>query len=171
MRKSSYTLALSLIALCATSAFSQVIINEIMYHPASENSREEYVELFNTGSTNVNVSGWRFSKGVQFTFPTNTFIQANGYLVVAAHRASFLNKYPTVTNVIGDYISVRVANVLDTSITNFENSLSNGRDTLALDDSAGESIDSVPYADEGDWAIRQRGLNDLGYRGWTWKSE
>jgi len=59
MRNSSYTLVLSLIALCAASASGQVVINEIMYHPASENSREEYIELFNTSPTNVNLSGWR----------------------------------------------------------------------------------------------------------------
>jgi hypothetical protein len=173
MRKSRCTLALSLIAFCATSVSAQVIINEIMYHPASENPREEYIELFNTASTNVNLSGWRFSKGIQFTFPTNTVIPANGYLVLAANRAAFQSKYPTVTNVLGDFLSIRIVPVLDSSLTNFENSLSNTRDTLQLDNSAGDSINSVPYADEGDWAVRQRGLVDNGQniRGWTWKRD
>src|SRR5688500_13635406 len=68
------------------SARAQVVINEIMYHPASENVLEEYIELHNRGTTNVNVSGWRFSNGVDFTFPANTIMPPNSYLVVAAHR-------------------------------------------------------------------------------------
>ena len=40
-----------------------VVINEIMYHPASHEAREEYIELFNRGTTNVNLTGWAL-KGV-----------------------------------------------------------------------------------------------------------
>ena len=47
----------------------QVVINEIMYHPASEDSREEYIELFNRGMETVNLAGWQFTAGVQFTIP------------------------------------------------------------------------------------------------------
>src|SRR6266496_1874187 len=51
----------------------QVILNEIMYHPlqppfAAEPVGEEFIELFNRGTTNVNLSGWHFSKGIHYTF-------------------------------------------------------------------------------------------------------
>lgn len=148
-----------------------VVINEIMYHPASEDARAEYVELFNPAATNVNVGGWRFSRGVQFTFPTATVIPAGGYLVVAAHKVNFLARYPGVTNVIGDWIQSRLASYPDRQITNWVNVLSNRRNTVRLDDASGEQVDSVTYADEGDWAIRARGPNDLGHYGWVWTSE
>ena len=48
-----------------------VIINEIMYQPASENLLESYVELYNSGTNAVNLSGWRFTKGISYAFPTN----------------------------------------------------------------------------------------------------
>jgi hypothetical protein len=82
-----------LVLLCCWKASASVLINEIMYHPSSEDIREEYVELLNTGTTNVNLAGWRFSKGVQFIFP-NITLAAGGYLVVAADVTVFTNKYP-----------------------------------------------------------------------------
>jgi hypothetical protein len=47
-------------------------MNEIMYHPISENNLEEYIELFNAGTNTVNLAGWRFVTGVRFTFPEVT---------------------------------------------------------------------------------------------------
>jgi hypothetical protein len=148
---------------------SGVVISEIMYHPSSESPRHEYIELYNRGGASVNLAGWRFSRGVRFTFPTNAVIPGAGYLVVVADRQSFTSQYPTVTNVIGDWLAVRLTNVLGTVLTNYENKLSDSHDTVELVDAAGQRVDVVPYADEGDWAIRQRGLNDFGFRGWTWK--
>src|SRR5882762_1137350 len=81
------------------AAGAGILFNEIMYHPASTNVLEEWIELYNSGPTNVNLSGWQITKGVQFAFPTNTTIAAGGYLVVAANIAAFAAKYPGVTNV------------------------------------------------------------------------
>ena len=44
--------------------FSDVVINEIMYHPASEDDREEYIELLNRDTRPVNLKGWRLARGV-----------------------------------------------------------------------------------------------------------
>ncbi len=159
------------IGLIAPAVFAQnILINEIMFHPSSENSREEYLELYNAGPTNVNLSGWQFTKGITFTFPSNTFIKASNYLVLAAESNAFAAKYPGVTNFVAGFITVRTTNVATGTYTNFENSLSNTRDQLQLEDAAGNVVDNLTYADEGDWAIRQRGINDGGYQGWTWLS-
>src|SRR6266550_7333252 len=138
---------------CGNSAAS-VLINEIMYHPSSEDIREEYIELLNTSATNVNLAGWRFSKGVQFVFP-NVTLASGGYLVVAADVTAFANKYPGVANVIG----------------NWNGRLSNSRNGIDLDDAASNRVDSVTYADEGDWAVRRRTPPDHGHPGWTWYAE
>jgi hypothetical protein len=145
-----------------------IVINEIMYHPASQDSREEYLELFNAGPTNVNLSGWQFTKGINFTFPSNTVLNASSYLVVAAHGPTFASVHPGVANYVAGYLVVRTTNVATGTYLNFENSLSNVRDALQLEDAAGNVIDSLTYADEGEWATRRRGFNDGGYQGWTW---
>jgi hypothetical protein len=155
MTKWIFRVVSSVIALASLTGQSQVVINEIMYHPASENVAEEYIELRNLASTNVNLGGWRVTRGVDFTFPSNTVLQANGYLVVAANRQVFTNKYPGVLNVVGNWAGI----------------LSNSRNALELEDAEGDEVDRVDYADEGDWAIRRRGLVHFNHRGWDWYKE
>ena len=133
---------------------SGIVISEIMYHPESENPLDEYIELHNRGATPVSLTGWRFTAGVNFTFP-NISIPAGGHLVVAADLPTFRAKFPGVSNVVG----------------NWSGTLSNSRENIDLEDALGALIDSVRYADEGHWAIRQRGDLHYGRRGWKWFSE
>ncbi len=79
-----------------------MVINEIMYHPSSENSLEEYIELLNLGPNSVNLNGWSFARGVDFTFP-NIDVAAGGYLVVAADTDTLQAKYPGITSVVGPW--------------------------------------------------------------------
>jgi hypothetical protein len=148
----------SLLLLLGSSALAgDVIINEIMYHPAPdtpEDTSREWIELHNKGAAAVNLSGWRLTKGVTFTF-TNSIIPAGGYLVVAANLTSFHAQYPAVSNAVGNWIGI----------------LSNNGDEIQLEDAVGNNQSSVAYANAGDWAIRQRGPNDLGHQGWKWLAE
>jgi hypothetical protein len=131
-----------------------VVISEIMYHPSSENVLEEYIELFNKGAAAVNLTDWRFSGGVQFTFPDVT-ISGGAYLVVAADVPTFTAKHPGISNVVGGWAGI----------------LNNSHEDIDLDDALGNRVDSVEYADEGDWGVRQRGPLDGTHRGWVWLAE
>jgi hypothetical protein len=171
MKQSVRWLVWACLALFGPISHAQIVINEIMYHPASHDSREEYLELLNNAVTNVNLSGWRISGGIAFVFPTNTVLGAGQYLVVAAHAPTFAAKYPGVQNFIGSWLTFIVTNVNGRLFTNSTPVLSNTRNTINLNDALGARIDSVTYADEGDWAIRRRGLDYSGFRGWTWYAE
>ena len=139
---------------CFTGALQPtVLIHEIHYHPASEDIREEFIELYNASTGVVSLAGWRLARGVEFAFP-NVTIPAGGFLVVAADLATFTNLHPDVTNVVG----------------NWSGRLSNSRDTLQLLNAQGQVVDQVTYADEGDWAVRLRSPPDRGQRGWRWVS-
>src|SRR5207245_1496689 len=96
-------------------------------------------ELYNPAATNVNLSGWQTTQGARFMFPTNTTLPAGGYLVVAADAATFAAKYPGVTNVVPGS-----AGPLDGH-------------TIELRDKSGQTINTVTYSTEGDWAVRQMG--------------
>src|SRR5439155_2382230 len=62
---------------------SDVVINEIMYAPITGDSEDEYVELFNRSTNSVDLSGWKLSNGIDFSFPAATRIRPSGYVVVA----------------------------------------------------------------------------------------
>jgi hypothetical protein len=155
--KFHFSLPLVVFAVSGMTALTRadIVINEIMYHPASELETEEYIELRNTGAVAVNVSGWQFTSGVQYTVPAATpSIPAGGFLVVAANAAAFTAKYPTVTNFVAGWTGT----------------LSNSANSIVLKDQLGAKIDEVKYADDGDWGVRERDDSDAGYRGWRWRS-
>ncbi|HEU0010784.1 MAG TPA: Ig-like domain-containing protein, partial [Verrucomicrobiae bacterium] len=124
----------------AAAFAGKVIFSEIMFHPASDLLADEWVELHNVTSNLVSLAGWRFARGADFIFP-NVAIPAGGYLVVAADTNAFRARYPGVNNVIG----------------NWTGRLANSDETLELVTPLGESVNTVHYASEGDWATRARG--------------
>ena len=82
-----------------------IAINEIMYNPISDLDEDEYLELYNRGSATVDLSGWRFTDGIDFEIPQGTTIPAGGYLVVAKDAAHLKFNYSNLgeTNVVGNY--------------------------------------------------------------------
>ncbi|HOV77524.1 MAG TPA: lamin tail domain-containing protein, partial [Sedimentisphaerales bacterium] len=138
---------------------SGVIIAEIMYHPyhrpfAAEDTRREWIELLNRGSTSVHLAGWRFVDGVEFVFP-DVAIGAGERLVVAADVDVFRSLHPDVPNVVGGWTGW----------------LSNSGETLTLVNAVGAVVDSIRYADEGDWSVRELGPLDFSHRGWRWTND
>ncbi len=89
----------------STFRVDDIVINEIMFAHISENVEDDYVELYNKGTNAVNLSGWRFTAGVDFTFPANTVLAPDGYVVVAKNRSRMLAKYPNLNlaNTYGDF--------------------------------------------------------------------
>jgi hypothetical protein len=133
----------------------EVVINEIMYNTPSADPTEEWIELYNRGTTAVNLLGWRISDGVDFTFG-NVTIPAGGYLVVAADTEAFGGLFPGVANVVGGWLGT----------------LSNNGEGVEVENAAGDQIDRVRYATDGDWGIRRR-LPDpnTGTLGWDWTAD
>jgi len=84
----------------ALFATQDLVISEIMYHPAptetqpENNTGDEYVELYNpspspvTLSTPTEVGPWRVSGGVEYSFPSKATIAAGGYAVVVTFDPS-----------------------------------------------------------------------------------
>ena len=81
MKPTFFPLLLSVGLVCGQD--SVIVFNEIHYHPASDNSSLEYVELHNQLAVDTDISNWRLDGDVCFNFPEGTTIPARGYLVVA----------------------------------------------------------------------------------------
>ena len=154
--------AASLFLALSAAVRGDVIIDEIMYHPSSELTTEEYIELYNTGASSVDLSGWKFTNGVSYTFPVGTSILAGDYLVVTANPAVFHAKYPAVTKYVAS-----------TGWQTLPNSgiLSNSANKVVLADNLNVTRDTVSYADDGEWAVRVQDIvADFGHKGWSWDS-
>ncbi len=88
-------------------------ITEIMYHPppppaGNTNDAEnfEFIELKNIGNLNLNLVGVHFTNGIDFTFTaTNavTNLAPGNYIVLVKNLVAFQSRYPTVTNVAGQF--------------------------------------------------------------------
>lgn len=65
-----------------------VVVDEIMYHPASTNRLEEWFELHNAGADPVDLSGWRVTRGVDFTFPLDFTVPPGGRAVLVGFPTS-----------------------------------------------------------------------------------
>jgi hypothetical protein len=102
-----------------------VIISELMYNPQSGNDDLEYIELTNITDAPLDLAGWRFDAGVDFTFGATT-LPARGTLLVlrfdpnnagnAAKLAAFRAAYPSLpqnAQLVGGYAGAQNGGVLD----------------------------------------------------------
>jgi len=120
-----------------------VVINEIMYDPAVEQGDDsyfEYIELINTGSAAVDLSGWSFTSGTFFTFPSGTVLAAGQYLAVCTNQDSIRTFY-LITNTVGD----------------FANRLNNAGETIRLVNAASGTEDEVSYLASAPWSTEPSG--------------
>ena len=122
--------------LCATASLlsaaqERVVINEIHYNPDVKTEPAEFVELYNAGTNAVNLAGWSFSDGLNYTFPA-TNISPGGYVVVAQNPAFLQTKF-NAAGALGPFNSDRSAG------------LSKYGEKLTLRNAAGDLVDEVEY--------------------------
>lgn len=118
-------------------------ITEIQYHPTDPTAEEaaaipgvtdddfEYLELINTGTNELTLTGAYFSQGIDFTFPAAT-LGAGQRLIIAKDLEAFALRYPSIIGpVFGPY----------------EGQLDNSGDRIELTDASGENILDFEYKD------------------------
>ncbi len=118
-----------------------VVINEIMFRPPSSHSAGEFVELHNRSATPVSLTGWRFVRGIDYSFPAGATIPAGGYVILAKDPAYMTAHYPGLTSVFGPYDGV----------------LRNRGELLRLHDERDNLADHVHYGSGGQWPAEPGG--------------
>lgn len=133
------TLRLSLLigfCLSAFTAFSQIVITEIMYNPPESNIDSlEYIEVLNNGNAPVDMTGWTLGFGsFTFTVPSLT-LPAGAYQVFSVNDTAFFNNFGVA------------------SIEWDNGALGNNGATIRLTDLGGTVIDEVIYDDAAPWPV------------------
>jgi hypothetical protein len=120
---------------------SDIVITELMVEPPSGHRDGEFIELYNKGTSPVDLGAWRFVDGVSFRFPVGTVINDGEYIVIAANAKLTSEAHPAA-RVVGQYTG----------------NLSNNNELLRLEDEWGNLADEVHYHTGGDWPHLAAGL-------------
>jgi len=130
-----------------------VVINEIMYHPISGDDDLEFVELYNAGPLDIDLSDWRLTDGINFDFPNNTILAPDSYLVIANNRLRLLTNYPGLNSsrVLGNY-GGRLANGGERiALTRPDEVLSTNEFGSVVTNTIRIVVDEVEYGTGGRW--------------------
>jgi hypothetical protein len=124
---------------CSSVVIPALVINKINYNPVISdgfpvNNDLEFIEIKNTGTTTVNLTGFYLRElGVSYQFPANSSVLANESIFLASNPTTFKAKYGI------------------TAFGQFTRNLSNSSQKLVLADGYGNTIDSVEYFDVAPW--------------------
>lgn len=115
-----------------------IAITEINYHSGVGADAGDWIELYNYGSVDLDISGWKIRDKNEYhtyTFPVGTVIEEGEYLVVAEDLTRFESRFPQINNVSGP----------------LGFGFSNSGDEVRLFDYLDDNIITVEYADEAPW--------------------
>ncbi|MBE7503458.1 MAG: lamin tail domain-containing protein [Verrucomicrobiales bacterium] len=128
--------------LSPSSRGTPLILSEIMYHPREPGGTEilEYIEIFNTEPVAEDLSGYRLTGDVDFTFPANTALAGRSYVVVARDPAA-----------------LRAASGIDHVIGPFTGELPNDSGQVRLRHRTGALLLAVNYEDQMPWPVAADG--------------
>lgn len=127
------------VAPCASSA--KVVINEVFYNAPDDFDDVQWVELHNTSEQAADLSGWTIDDGKLFTFPPQTTLGPEGYLVVALSPDRFTEFYQ------------------DRAHGPFKRPLKRGGEKLELKDGSGKVVDVARYRDRAPWPVSADGYS------------
>lgn len=122
------------------AATGDVVITEINYNnPGTDNL--EFIELYNNGTTAVDLQGWTFSTAINYTFPSYP-LNPGDYVVIANNATEFENAFgfqPLGWDPAGS------------------NVLNNIGENIVLSDAMGNLVDSVHYLNGAPWPASANG--------------
>jgi len=116
-----------------TFARADVLINEVAWMGTADSQYGEWVELYNTGSGSVSLSGWKLYKGDGSTlvFTLSKTISAGGYLIIERTTASSPDPLPNINDESGPFGG---------------SGLLNSGENLVLKDANGATSDALDFS-------------------------
>ena len=123
---------------CNNVSVPSLVISKIHYNPLAitgfTSNNQEFIEITNTGSTTVNLSGIYLQElGVSYQFPLNSTVASGQKIYLTSNTTAFQSRYGF------------------SAFGQFTRNLSNKSHLLKLVDAFGNLIDWVQYSDSAPW--------------------
>ncbi len=129
---------------------ANLVISEIMYHPPDPTPAEaaasftdqdmfEFIELQSITSSVVDMTGVRFTGGIDYQFTSGLLLQPGARVVIPANRSAFLLRYP------GASASLAGGSFLNGT------QLSNSGESITLTNGPGGTLRAFAYHDTAPW--------------------
>lgn len=122
-------------------------ITEVHYHPGPASVTEqamgwtdsdfEYLELQNIGTTPIDMTDVRFTKGIDFDFSPGTMIEPGAFLLIVKNQPAFASRHGAGLPVAGEWKP--------------DDKLSNGGENIKLSLGSGTAIIEFTYDDNAPW--------------------
>ncbi len=122
-----------LLVVPAQAAAGPVVISELNYHAYTDLSTDDFLELTNVGDQPLDISGYSFTAGVGGVLPAASVIPPGGRFVGSPDAARFQAVYGFAPDFV------------------YTGNLSNSGEQVVLADGALAVVDTVTYADTGEW--------------------
>ena len=132
--------ALNTAEFAVIQTFTNLVITEIMYHPADDPDIDpdayEFIELKNLNAFSIDVSGVHFSEGINYAFPLGRKLAPGEIVVLVKDPVAFARRHP----------GVPVAGT-------FTGNLANSGERITLVHAVGTPLFSVAYGDTPPWPV------------------
>ncbi|MEJ6561956.1 MAG: lamin tail domain-containing protein, partial [Akkermansiaceae bacterium] len=115
---------------------ANLVISEIMYNPDGSDETE-FIEFQNIGADVIDLSGVRFSEGLDFGFPLGSALAPGAWILTVRNQIAFEALYGSDLPVAGVFLN--------------DNSLDNGGDRLTLLAENDSVIRTFRYDDSAPW--------------------
>ena len=118
--------------------YDDIVINEISVNNNAIINPGDWIELYNKGSFDIDISGWKITdsdQNHQYIFAANTWLRANEYLVLSNDLTLINNVFSVAKNLYGPF--------------NF--GLSTSADAVMLYGADGQLVDQVLYTNVLPW--------------------
>ena len=122
---------------------SALKITEIMYRPTRDllatNAELEFLEIKNTGTTEVDLSGLHFSAGINYQFPNGAKLPPGGFRVIAENAGHFQNRHANPPFQV------------------YRSQLANEGENLTIRDALGAAVFQARYQPGSPWPVLANG--------------
>ncbi len=140
---------------CWAANFGDVVINEVMYNPQGSDTGNEWIEIYNTSLSDINLTDWRFYEAttnhVLSLEQGDWILPVDSYAVIGDNAEKFLINNPNFKGTIFD--------------SSF--SLNNTSETIALKDNESNIIDEITYLDSKGGDNNNKSIERQNNENWT----